>query len=486
MRILGDERRRRAARERVLDEVRAVPDCDEQVALLDAPRVDLDTRHRVRPRPRHEPSERLDLRQLDRDHAEQLQRDGAIVEGNAPVGELHLRVRALARDHDDVARRRSGERGLDRVTAVEHDLESSLCDLCGDRPRVLRARVVGRDDRTIGERRGDAAHQRALLAVAVAAGAEDDDHTTAELARRLQDVLERIRRVRVVDDHRKRLARVDRLEAAGDTGNRLDARADRSLVDPELASGPDRAERVGAVEPTPQPKVEVRQVVVGRERPRARKLGGEASTPFVANVHDRMLRLVEQRALRGEVRLHRPVEVEMVLREVREDEHREPRAGEPPLLRGDRRRLHRTRAVARVEHLAEEPLQVDRLGRVQTGLARLAADAALDVRQQRRAARRRVEDRRQQERRRRLPVRARHRGDVEFARRVAEEQRRRDGHRLAHARDDELRRVEVEPRSTTSPTAPAASGVPSEIVPVDGWRRGCRRRASPSRTARVS
>ena len=42
--VVGDEGRRGPARERVLDEVGAAADRDEQVALLDAPRVDLASR----------------------------------------------------------------------------------------------------------------------------------------------------------------------------------------------------------------------------------------------------------------------------------------------------------------------------------------------------------------------------------------------------------------------------------------------------------
>ena len=42
--------------------------------------------------------------------------------------------------------------------------------------RVLGARVVGGDHGEVGELRARPAHQRALLAVAVAAGAEHPDH----------------------------------------------------------------------------------------------------------------------------------------------------------------------------------------------------------------------------------------------------------------------------------------------------------------------
>ena len=62
---------------------------------------------------------------------------------------------------------------------------------------------------------GDPAHERALAAVAVAAAAEDAEHARrgAMLARGAQDVLQRVGRVRVVDDDREVLALVDRLEA---------------------------------------------------------------------------------------------------------------------------------------------------------------------------------------------------------------------------------------------------------------------------------
>ena len=83
--------------------------------------------------------------------------------------------------------------------------------------RVLGARVVGGDDRR-GRRARTAASPISgrLRAVAVAAGAEHDVHAAVgQLARGAQHVLERVGRVRVVDEHGERLALVDRLEAAG-------------------------------------------------------------------------------------------------------------------------------------------------------------------------------------------------------------------------------------------------------------------------------
>ena len=64
--------------------------------------------------------------------------------------------------------------------------------------------------------------------------------------------------MRVVDDDRERLARVDPLHAAGDALDRLEARADRGRVEPEaLAQGDDR-QRVVRVETAGQPELEAR------------------------------------------------------------------------------------------------------------------------------------------------------------------------------------------------------------------------------------
>ena len=57
-------------------------------------------------------------------------------------------------------------------------------DLRDDRLRLLRARVVGRDDRAVGEPRGDLPHQRALAAVAVAAAAEHAPQPAARVSSR--------------------------------------------------------------------------------------------------------------------------------------------------------------------------------------------------------------------------------------------------------------------------------------------------------------
>ena len=96
----------------------------------------------------------------------------------------------------------------------------------------------------------------------------------------------------------------------------------------------------------------------------------------------------------------------MVLVEVGEHEDGEADAVEAPERRAVRGRLHRAAAVARVEHLAEEPLQVDRLGGRPGGRAALAVDAGLDRAEQAGPAPGGGEHRVEQKGGRRLPGRA--------------------------------------------------------------------------------
>src|SRR5215218_2917826 len=143
----------------------------------------------------------------DQSRTQRLTRDGDVVERQlAPARELLALLVALARDDDDVARPGERDGALDRGVAVDDRLGGATVldpgeDLVDDRRRVLGARVVRRDDRLVGQARGDLAHLRALAAVAVAAAAEDAEQAAGrQRARRREHVLQRVGRVRVVDE----------------------------------------------------------------------------------------------------------------------------------------------------------------------------------------------------------------------------------------------------------------------------------------------
>ena len=102
--------------------------------------------------------------------------------------------------------------------------------------------------------------------------------------------------------------------------------------------------------------------------------------------------LDEEPALRLEVLVHRPVKVEVILGQVREDERGEPNPDETLERRRVRRSLHRAASVAGVEHLAERVLEVDRLRGGSRHGPSLAADPALDGPEEAGPAARRGED----------------------------------------------------------------------------------------------
>ena len=170
------------------------------------------------------------------------------------------------------------------------------------------------------------------------------------------------------------------------------------------------------------------------------ELLGQLPAPRIADVDrgGRRRGADEELPLGREVVLHRLVEVEVVLAQVREHERVEADAVEPVQHRRVRGGLERDAAVAGVEHLAERSLQVDRLRRRADDRPHLAADAALDGAEQPRAAAGRLEHGVEEERGRRLPARAGDAGDLELAGRLAEEDVGRRRHRRARRRDDEL------------------------------------------------
>ena len=134
----------------------------------------------------------------------------------------------------------------------------------------------------------------------------------------------------------------------------------------------------------------------------------------------------------------------MILAQIREHERVEADAVEPVQDRSMRGRFQRDAAVAGVEHLAERALEVDRLGRRADDRANLTADPALDRAEQAGTAPGGLEHRVEEEGGRGLAARAGDAGDLELARRLAEEDVGRGRHRGPGRRDDELRDVRLD------------------------------------------
>ena len=156
----------------------------------------------------------------------------------------------------------------------------------------------------------------------------------------------------------------------------------------------------------------------------------------------------------------------MVVAEVREDEHRESDAVEAVEDGRVRRGFHRARPVARVEHLAEQPLQVDRLRRRPHDTSSLAAHACLDRPEQPRAPAGSGENREEEEARRRLAARAGDADDLELAGRLAEEHVRCGRHRSAGVRNHDLRHRQRELTLYDERHRPRLDRSAGEVVPV--------------------
>src|SRR5439155_21297710 len=217
----------------------------------------------------------------------------------------------------------------------------------------------------VGESRGDAPHERALGAVAVPTAAEDADEAPARDPAGLREhVRECLRGVRVVDEHREALPLVDRLEAARDPTEVGHTPGDRRIGDPEKARRGDGADHVLDVEASAEArlqldtarseagtrrrqlealradvgvlgKAEGQRFVAERSQPPREPsavvvayVDGRRGSPAVRTAVD------EEPTLRVEVALERPVEVEVILAQVREDERREPDAAQALELRG--------------------------------------------------------------------------------------------------------------------------------------------------------
>ena len=278
--------------------------------------------------------------------------------------------------------------GLDRACpiGVRVHLRTRTRDARGDLPddrlRILAAGIVARDPHHVGVLRGDAAHLRALPAVPVAPAPEDaHDPAVRRLANRREERTQRVRRVRVVHDDVEGGVRADRLHAPRDRLRVPERLRGGSGVDAQEHAGLQREARVLHGEPSadgdrhvpagprvghpgrpdhdpvqvPGGRLHRRDVREGRELPTGRIVHVDHGVPCTART--------EQGELRLTVGLHRPVEVDVVARQVREHRHVEHGPRHTVQREGVRGDLHHHvgRAVGR--RIRDARLELERLGR---------------------------------------------------------------------------------------------------------------------------
>src|SRR5262249_30086784 len=158
-------------------------------------------------------------------------------------------------DHHGVARARPVERRADRGPALDLTDVATVAaaplhayqDLVDDGVRPFRARIVRRDPHAIGEARRDLTHDRPLAAIAIAAAAAAEDAAepaAGQLACGRQHALERVGRMRVVDDDQERLASAHLLETPGHGADGAERPGDRRRLETEGQAHTDGSEEV--------------------------------------------------------------------------------------------------------------------------------------------------------------------------------------------------------------------------------------------------
>src|SRR6185295_3256912 len=378
----------------------------------------------------------------------------AVGERQAPVADDLLALVALAGHQHDRSLVRQLDRLRDRRPAIRDQqvaplaaLPEPLFDRRQDRERILAARVVGGRDREIRELARDPAHDRPLARIAPAAATEDDDRPPRrELAHRGDRRRKRRVGVGVVDEGRKGLAALDRLQAPWNRpllGERRDGRfpwqleslggghrgEDVRQVEPAEERGRDleRAARRGDLRPDAAP---VERRGADRDPPAlavgpgigAGVAGREPAAGLVLEVDHRLaarLEALEQPGLGGEVGRHVRMKIQVVARQVGEHRGVEARAVDPTLLESVGRDLHRDGGGSRRAHRAQRAEEVARLGRRALAGKALAAEAIAGRAEEARGMPGAVEDRGEERRDGRLAVRAGDAGEDQLAVRMA-------------------------------------------------------------------
>ena len=164
----------------------------------------------------------------------------------------------------------------------------------------------------------------------------------------------------------ERRERVIERKAAGD--------ADLRLLVVEVGAG-GKAHTVVFVAGTPADKV-IRHALPECD-PLARKAGEQALRPRIVTVDAGDVALVEKPRLCITVGLHRAVVVKMILRQVRENTDAESDSFYPALHQRVGRDLHHGIGAARIDHLGEQALHGQRVGRCAVGRDGLVTDQIL-------------------------------------------------------------------------------------------------------------
>ena len=114
----------------------------------------------------------------------------------------------LARDQHNVARLCERDCATNRLRSIGNFhitiRSKAFFDLRDDRVRIFFARIIGRDDSVVSMSIHDFAHQRTLLPIAIAAAAKNDNQAMRfEFPQSFENIAERIRCVRVIDENLK-------------------------------------------------------------------------------------------------------------------------------------------------------------------------------------------------------------------------------------------------------------------------------------------
>ena len=356
---------------------------------------------------------------------------------------------SLAEDHDAVARARRAYRVKDGGAPIdeffirfpaEHGQRARL-HLVKDRRRIFCARIIRRDVDEIRHLRADPSHDGALCPVAVAAAAKDDDDAPPRHgARRPQDVLHPVRRVRIVHDDGEILPRAHELEPPRYARKSLERRAYHIVSDALRTCRPRCREHVVDVEfardmesertflisvHEPHRHAVLREPDVPRRQRRLlRHAIGEHGTGRI-RAHDCPRRIVrvddgglarlytgcrnklKKPRLCARIVFHRFMIVEMILRQVRKDGGIELDARHTPLIERMGGNLHHDRIHAARPHLREHLLHDDHVGRRVRRGEHLVLHHHLDRPNEPHAPPRSAQNRTRETARRRLPVRSR-------------------------------------------------------------------------------